>query len=76
MAVSSGGHELTRISLGYSWALGLLGTEGMNEEEGGEEMKGSNGGRQKWESRESSQEVLIKLQQTLRVSELRGNPMC
>lgn len=42
MAVSSGGRELTRISSGYSWALGLLGTEGMNEEEGGEEMKGSN----------------------------------
>lgn len=35
--VSSGGNELTRIS----WALWLLGTEGMNEErEGGEEMKG------------------------------------
>lgn len=30
---------LTSIGL-YSWALLLLGTEGMNEEEGGEEMKG------------------------------------
>lgn len=34
-------------------------------------MEGRNG-RAK---RESNQEVLIKLQQTLRVSELRGNPM-
>lgn len=34
------GHELSRINSGYSWALGLLGTEGMNEEEGGEETKG------------------------------------
>lgn len=42
----------------------------------GKKRKQEMEGKQKWkDKRESNQEVLIKLQQTLRVSELRGNPM-
>lgn len=42
----------------------------------GKKRKHEMEGKQKWkDKRESNQEVLIKLQQTLRVSELRGNRM-
>lgn len=40
------------------------------------EAKGRNESMKWKDERESNQEVLIKLQQTLRVSELLGNPMC
>lgn len=61
------------VSSVYGWALRLSGTEGMHWEVG---KRGRNERVKRKDRRETNQEVLIKLQQTLRVSELRGNPMC